>query len=239
MISDEIITDLAVKKQTVQLNIRREYFQHLFLSYFYRQPQTKTIFFKGGTAIRFIYDSPRFSEDLDFSAVNTGVNQVEVCLTDTLIDLEREGIGVEITESKKTTGGYLGIIQFQSAHHKVSIQLEISFREQEVKGEVYTIANDFVPPYTVVVMVREQLISQKISALLNRQKPRDFYDLYFILRANLLPAKEKDIMSKILKLLVRSDIKFKKELEQFLPRSHWPLVKNFKSACERELRMFI
>lgn len=239
MISEDKLRELAVKKQTTELNVRREYVQQLFLSHFYRQPQTNTVFFKGGTALRFIYNSPRFSEDLDFSTTCRDIKQIEVNLTDSLKDLEREGIEVEIAESKETTGGYLGIIQFQLVHQKVSVQLEISFREQKIKGEVVMIVNDFVPPYTVVALVREQLISQKIRALLARQKPRDFYDLYFILRANLLPSQEKSILPKILTLLVGSNIPFKKELEQFLPRGHWELVKNFKSIFERELRMFI
>ena len=48
MISEEFITDLANKYQTNGLNIRREYFQYLFLYYFYQQPKAASIYFKGG-----------------------------------------------------------------------------------------------------------------------------------------------------------------------------------------------
>lgn len=61
MISEEEIQRLASKYQTSEGNIRREYFQHLFLSYFYQQPKAADIFFKGGTALRLLYQSPRFS----------------------------------------------------------------------------------------------------------------------------------------------------------------------------------
>ena len=142
-------------------------------------------------------------------------------------------------DSKKTSGGYLGLIMFQLIEHQISIQIEISFREKDIRGEVTTIISDFVPSYTIVALVKEQLVGQKIRALLTRQKPRDFYDLYFILRANLLPPQEKSILPKVLRLLAESKIPFKKELEQFLPKSHWPVIKNFESNIRRELQTHI
>ena len=48
MITNQALQSLAAKLQTTELNLRREYFQHLFLSYFYQQPGTDQIYFKGG-----------------------------------------------------------------------------------------------------------------------------------------------------------------------------------------------
>ena len=62
MISHDALRALATQSQTTELNIRREYCQHLFLSYFYQQPLTDQVYFKGGTALRMLYHSPRFSE---------------------------------------------------------------------------------------------------------------------------------------------------------------------------------
>ena len=36
MIADDSLSALATKLQTTELNVRREYFQRLFLSYFYQ-----------------------------------------------------------------------------------------------------------------------------------------------------------------------------------------------------------
>ncbi len=55
MITVEAIRALAAKLQTTELNVRREYCQHLFLSYFYQQSLTDQVYFKGGTALRIIY----------------------------------------------------------------------------------------------------------------------------------------------------------------------------------------
>ena len=58
--------------------------------------------------MRLIYQSPRFSEDLDFEAAKTSINKLESGIINSLAEIEREGIKAEIIESKKTTGGYLG-----------------------------------------------------------------------------------------------------------------------------------
>ncbi len=235
MISQEVIKNLANRGQTTEQNIRREYVQHLFLAYFYQQPAASSIYFKGGTALRLIYRSPRFSEDLDFSASTQNVSSIEEAVVETLREIEREGIETDIVESKKTTGGYLAILHFTLNDQKVSMQIEVSFRQKGKKGEVTTIVGDFIPPYTVTVLLKEQITAEKIQALLTRQKPRDFYDLYFIFRAHMLSPKDKDIIPDILKLIRSKNIQYERELKIFLPKNQWPVLKNFKKVLEKEL----
>jgi hypothetical protein len=52
MIANDALAALHTKYQTTELNVQCEYMQHLFLSYFYQQPQASRIYFKGGTALR-------------------------------------------------------------------------------------------------------------------------------------------------------------------------------------------
>lgn len=239
MISNDALRDLAHKYQTTELNVRREYIQHLFLSYFYQQPPTDKIYFKGGTALRMLYDSPRFSEDLDFSSSVTSIHPIEQAVFDTLAEIERENIRPELQESKRTSGGYLAIMTFQLQADTVSLQLDISLREGRKRGEPITVVSSYIPAFTVIALVREQLVEEKVKALLTRQKARDFYDLYFILRANLLPAKEKKVLAQVLKTLQQSPINFEKELKEFLPKSHWALIRTFRNTLERELERYM
>ena len=53
-----------------KLNFAREFLQELILQIIDRKGYFKNLAFVGGTALRTIYDLPRFSEDLDFSLVN-------------------------------------------------------------------------------------------------------------------------------------------------------------------------
>jgi len=239
MITEEHIKTLANQYQTTQLNCRREYFQHLFLSYFYQQPQTDTIFFKGGTSLRVIFQSPRFSEDLDFSSSLKTVRPIEQAILQTLEAIEREAVVANLQEAKETSGGYLADIAFRAFEQTISILLQFSLRQGNKKGEVITISNDFIPAYIVISLQREQLIEEKIKALLTRKKPRDFFDLYFILRSNLLPTSKKSVLSSAHKTLSELNINFEVELKQFLPKSHWPTIKNFKQTLFREIERSI
>ncbi len=102
-----------------------------------------------------------------------------------------------------------------------------------------TIVNNFIPPYTLVALSPDQLVNEKIQALLTRRKARDYYDLYYILRANLLPAKEKEVLKEVLVVLRKTNIGFEKELKLFLPKSHWVVIKNFKTLLEQEIKRSI
>lgn len=236
MISFATIQQFARKLQTTELNIQREYIQHVFLSYFYQQPNTDTIYFKGGTALRIIHHSPRFSEDLDFNASKSDINSLETIIIQTLSSIEREGIKTELKEAKKTSGGYLAIINFLLGGRQLSLQLELSQRRAINKGEVVTVANNFIPPYNLTALSQKELIGEKIAAVLTRKKARDFYDLYFILRADLIPTEEKKVLPKVLNLSKKTTIRFENELKNFLPKSHWSVIKNFKQTLDSEIQ---
>ena len=230
MITEDQIKTLATKYQTTELN--------LFLAYFYEQPQSSNIYFKGGTALRVIYQSPRFSEDLDFSTKLKNTKEIEQALIETLEALEKEGIETSLLEAKKTSGGFLASINFHMFDRVILLQLEISLRDGEKRWEVETIVSDFIPAYTIISLSRKQLIEEKIQALLSRKKPRDFYDLYFILRSNLLPGSKKSLLSDVFKTLQKTDINFEKELKEFLPKTHWAIIRNFKKTLASELNRY-
>ena len=67
MITTDQIKDLSIIFQMDEYSIFREYLQLVFLSYLYQEKEASKIIFKGGTALRLLFGSPRFSEDLDFS----------------------------------------------------------------------------------------------------------------------------------------------------------------------------
>ena len=241
MITDDAIRALAVKLQTTELNVRREYFQHLFLSSFYQQPPTAQIYFKGGTALRMLYNSPRFSEDLDFSSDVSDIHAIAIedAVLETLTAISRQNINPDLAESKTTSGGYLAIVTFRTDHDQVAIQVEISLRAGERSGEAMTIVSDLAPAYVVMAMAREQLVDEKIHALLTRREARDFYDLYFILRANLLPPERRHLLAQALATLRESRIEYGKELKEFLPRSQWAIIRGFPDTLEREIQRFL
>ena len=232
----EKFTDQA---QTSIQNVVREYCQHLFLSYLYKQPGSERLLFKGGTALRIVFHSPRYSEDLDFTGVNISQKEVEEIFTDTLADLEKTGIGVELAEGKPTTGGYLGIAIFQAYERNTKIQIEVSLRNGKgLTGARFLVGNEYITAYTIVHLPEEGIIKGKIQALVNRHKPRDFYDYFFLLSGNYPIVKEKENLAQALKLLKNSKIDFRRELREFLPASHTVHLRGFKKILEQKILSF-
>lgn len=242
MISLDKIKELTKKYQTETRNVIREYIQHEFLKFFYQTPESKNILFKGGTALRIIYQSPRFSEDLDFTGMNIfSYRLIESPFIDAARQLEKEGIDIELKEAKQTTGGYLGIILYQIFNISEQMKFEISLRKgKTIKQEIDTIITDYVPPYTIAHVGGQEIVNGKIAALLDRSKPRDFYDLYFILRhPHLHQYIKKEDYKKINFLIDTTKINFKSDLAPLLPASHQMILKDFKNNLRKEIRRFL
>lgn len=222
--------------QTTRENILREYAQHLFLSSFYRKKGSENVFFKGGTALRFAYRSPRFSEDLDFSANKIGVREIEGLVVGTLEDFTNQGLKWEVEESKETTGGYLGKLIIFLYEEKTSVDIQISFRERkDGLGETLSIVNEYIPTYVIKLLPLNELVAEKIQAALTRSKPRDFFDIYFLLRERLIPPQKKESLRQIKEILNQREIKFAGELSLFLPRSMKTLAESFPTPLLAEI----
>jgi len=64
MMRIEEIQKLSTKYQTTPLMIAREYCQHNVLYNLFNQKGSENLLFKGGTALRIIYQSLRFSKEI-------------------------------------------------------------------------------------------------------------------------------------------------------------------------------
>jgi predicted nucleotidyltransferase component of viral defense system len=240
MIERKQIQNLAQMWQTTTDNVVREYFQQLFLSRLYQEKSSDSLLFKGGTALRVIWQSPRFSEDLDFTGVNITIKEIEALMEGALTKMEMEGIQTEIVESKSTSGGYLAIFQFKTNEYKSQVQIEVSLRNgKKVPQTAALVQSDLVAPYTLIHLGENLLVAEKIRACLTRGKARDFYDLYFILRSRLAFKEafiqDKQLKSKILSILKSGKLNFKRELKAFLPVSQHMIIKGFPEILMTEI----
>lgn len=238
MISSTNLDSLAIKLQTSSKNVYREYLQHLFLSIFYSQKSSGLILFKGGTALRLVFRSPRFSEDLDFSLNKLNYPLLESTIENTLLEISRLGLNPSLIEAKPTTGGYLSLINCPMGNVEIKLLLQFSSRHHELVGENASISSDFIPLYPTAILSKYQLVAEKVQALLSRHKPRDYYDIYFLLRSGMLGVDDKKHLVEIKNLLSTTTINFDDELKEYLPKSHWMIIKDFKRALSQELDRF-
>ena len=79
------------------------------------------------------------------------------------------------------------------------------------------------------------MVDEKIQAALTRSKPRDFYDLYFLLKNGFLTSDQIDQLILVKNILSQKTIKFADELSHFLPRSMKTVADNFPQPLLSEL----
>lgn len=236
MISWEVLAKAASRNQTTELNVAREYCQNLFLSSFYQEDGSERVMFKDGTALRIIYGSPRFSEDLDFSGFHASQGEIEDYVSSGASELEKTGIPVSIGESKMTSGGYLAVLSCTIRQLPVQIQIEVSLRRQnEVRGQGVLVAPDLLPAYTLTQLPEHLLVEEKLEATSTRGKPRDFFDVYFMLRKGLIPAGMKGRLERTKDALLSATVDFGEDLASFLPRSHASVVKDLRANLLQEM----
>lgn len=246
MIDPQALERIAQKEKTsIFPNIVREYSQHLFLTELYRLPGSEHLLFKGGTALRIIYGCPRFSEDLDFSLFNVSSPEIqsfiEKLFMDVLAKMEGDGFHVEIgNKSAPTSGGYFGMATlYMPSYPPIGIEINVSTRNgHDVRGEVDSIANNFVPTYTLYHLPQEKLVEEKVfGALRERKKPRDYYDLYFIMRKGMFSAGQKQRLAVVAVEIIEEmkGIDFRGELGAFLPIDQQLIIRDFPQTLEREL----
>jgi len=166
---------------------------------------------------------------------------VEELFVHVLAEMEQIGIKVEIgTKSDVTTGGYFGVATFKILEYQpVGVEINISARNgRNMRGEVDSVANNFVPTYTVIHLSQNDLVAEKIfGALRERKKPRDFYDLYFIMRKGMLSPDQKIKLAKVKDEIIADakKIDFRGELGAFLPVDQQAIIRDFLATLEREL----
>ena len=161
MMTKEEIKKISTRYQIAPEMVVREYCQHNILDSFYNKQGSQKILFKGGTALRFIFRSPRFSEDLDFTSIhNIQYFEIENILTDVLSDINNWGFNIDLLEAKKTTGGYFAKIDFSVLNFKFIIKIEISFRQshKKVEYQVSSIRNDYIHTYNIMHLPAEEII---------------------------------------------------------------------------------
>jgi hypothetical protein len=174
------------------LNVAREYLQARLLALLQDEGAMTTLAFHGGTALRFLHNIPRYSEDLDFALERSdGEYDFRAYLTGVRKSLEAEGYAVELKVSDRGAA-HSGFVRFQGLLSELRLTLH---RDQvlAVKIEVDTnppagagLATTVIRRHVILHLQhhdRASLLAGKLHALLQRPylKGRDVYDLVWFL----------------------------------------------------------
>lgn len=171
--------------------ILREYLQYKILEIVFNSPYGSKLSFLGGTCLRIAHGNQRFSEDIDFDNFDLSEADFEEISGIIKTQLERQGYEIEIKNVYR--GAFHCYIRFPKllysyrltghAEQKILIQLDTEPHNYSYTPENF-ILNQFDVFTPVKITPREILLSQKIYALINRnrKKGRDFYDIVFLMK---------------------------------------------------------
>lgn len=173
-------------------NIAREYLQARILGFIQEKKGFSSWIFLGGTALRFLYGIPRYSEDLDFSQAATQEKpSFQEMIEGIVRSFRNEGYAVDLKFSGRPPVS-AAFIRFPGLPH----ELGLSGHAQEmlaVKIEVDTRPPAGGKTETTIIRRhlllnilhhdRSTLLAGKLHALLSRSytKGRDLYDLFWYL----------------------------------------------------------
>ncbi len=177
----------------------KDYYQNIILFILYNK-LSKELVFKGGTALAKCYGLNRFSEDLDFTVteemdfigmIDKGLDEFRI------IHLVKE---TRISDnSKKYKVKIEGVLYKGTERTLCSITLDFSLREKILfSPDISTIGHhmDIIPVFEVYVMKKEEIMAEKVRAILTRKSARDLYDLVFLINNGII-ADKKSINEKL------------------------------------------
>lgn len=177
------LTDTLQKSLGIsQEQIVREEYETIILKALFESEIGKSFVFKGGTALRLAYGSPRFSEDLDFSVIEKFDKEVLDKLLKS-IAAQNEALGLIEVRQKFFTYFALFKVKEEFTPQAFSIKFEASIRPvdwQKDKDYQLLALSSKVTNLTVLAQVAslERIEQEKLT--IDPPRVRDLFDLWFI-----------------------------------------------------------
>jgi len=217
----ELAEQLSKRLKISTPQIVREEYELIVLKEIFSGNLADKLVFKGGTALRLAYDSPRFSDDLDFSLLKNVKTEdfINVCK-----EISTNNPNIVLVEALKKFNTLFALFKVtdSSISQNFSIKIEVSTREKNLKKDKdysLIVLKSSVSPINLIANTfsLEKILSDKLS--IEPKRTRDIFDIWFI-KQNL---GDKDIKMDF------SDFnknEVKRELNKLLPVTYRGLVED-------------
>ena len=159
-----------------------ESYQVLILNEISEITLSKKLIFKGGTCLKLVYGSFRFSEDLDFSSTENIQFSEFKQIIEKLVKPYPEMIVDEIYDMKQTL--FARIVATRE-EFKIGIKIEVSkriekwLRNKDYKSSFAISETSMYKPF-INSSSLERIYADKLKAIKTRNKARDWFDLWFL-----------------------------------------------------------
>lgn len=195
----------------------REYWEMVILREISQSRLADFLIFAGGTALRSAYNSPRFSDDLDFYLKK----RLPFSVFRSAVSVIAKKYNLEITDLYSKYFTFLAEFKIKEDYLIQPFRIKIEVREKIFKKDtelrlLNSATGNFQVLITVLTLPKIQEL--KINALKQRKEPRDLFDLWFIAQQLKIPFK---------KPAVKIDKKtLKQNLSKYLPFDFQKVIDN-------------
>jgi predicted nucleotidyltransferase component of viral defense system len=185
---EEILSYFPKHLQQRSYDAVREYLQCKILEIIFKSKVGYKLVFIGGTALRLIHNTQRFSEDLDFDNKNLTMKDWEYLGLELSKSLNKLGYKIDI-DTKCSKNVFHHDIKFENLLHELNISphpntkllIKVDSQDQGVDYQASTAILSKFDTFTEVrVAAPDILLSMKLKALMSREMGRDLYDISFI-----------------------------------------------------------
>lgn len=205
---EKVVTDNKNRVNFLLLrNLLKERLQFHTLNFIYNSRYGKSFLFKGGTCLRFCFDLPRLSEDLDFDIINWE----NFSLKDFTHEMEKhfkeilqfKEFSFKITGNKKEiflqfpVMQNLGLVNKEESD-KLFLRVDISPLDSKYYQDELSVKFTSDVSFVIKRYSLEDLFASKIAAIIQRTfrkgkgdlitfKGRDYFDLIWFLEKGVVP----------------------------------------------------
>ncbi len=177
MVNKEGIIRIAKKRKLPLGTIEKDFILCYILDKIYNSHLKSKLIFKGGTALHKLFLHKRMSIDLDFTELKPiKISELKKLVENKEINSKIKDIN-ETATSTKILLGYRSVLEYKN-----NIIIDISKREKPIL-ELMTkpLRSPYFEDIKILTFQLEELIAEKIRALIQRNKPRDYLDIFYIL----------------------------------------------------------
>src|SRR3989338_621036 len=184
-ISEKAVNEVSAKTGFDPSLMLKDYYITIIL---YLIKDVSGLYFKGGTALqKIILNYSRVSEDIDFTLTRK-ISSVKKEIEDILA---KSKLFDKITEDKNVQGFTRMIAHYKDFLDKdATIFIDLNQRGKLLtkpeKHELSHFYKEYIPQFSFNTLSKEEMIAEKVAATIGRNKPRDHYDVYQILKNRML-----------------------------------------------------
>jgi hypothetical protein len=194
MISRGELRGIAERKRLSLENAEKDYLLDLLLFQISTESGNSLVL-KGGTCLYLLSSLNRFSEDLDFTLNRRRFDErafaAKIRRRLSLVGIDGRAAEIERSGNEANLRFLFKGPLFDGGQKTLCrVVVNISMRERvmaEIRREMLIPSSREIPSFQVFAMSESEIAAEKVRAIMTRNKPRDVYDLWFLLKRGVVP----------------------------------------------------